>query len=827
VPELLQVSCTDGEFDIDNSTYIAPVIVQDITVTCTATAEDQAGNQGTADLTVTVIAPPDTTNPSVSFDPNQLTLLSGQSGTAILQASDNVGVVSLTTSCSGGGSFSDNVFTAPEVTEDITVTCTATAEDEAGNQGTADLTVMVVAPDAISPVVNFDPNQLTILSGQSDTVILQASDNVGVVSLTTSCSNGGSFSNNVFTAPINTNSQPFNLECTAIAIDAEGNQGSAILSVTVLPDTTAPVISFSVSDITVGSNKTVQVGLDATDDVGVISVTTTCTGGGTYADGTFFAPSVTETTNLTCTATAEDAAGNTADALLNVTVTPAPDSVLISGKITYDLVPLNTVTNGLNYSATAQTAAPGITVEARDANGNILESNVTNSNGFYSLSITPEIDVQIVARAEMLQEASTGAASWDVKVIDNTNNDAIYELTGNLSTSGSSNSTRNLNADSGWGGNSYTGTRAAAPFAMLAPTYTAIQKMIAGDPDAAFPVMKFNWSVNNRAVSGNDSIGDIGTSSYKGNGNVYILGDANSDTDEYDDHVVVHEWGHYFEDQMSRSDSIGGPHSGGQKLDMRVAMGEGFGNALSGMVTDDPFYRDSYGNGQSQGFSINVESNDSTGWYDERTTAGVLYDLYDSFSDGDDTLSLGMGPIYAAFTATSYSNHPAFSSIFSYLAELKSQQTSNATAIEAFAAARGINSTENYGAGEINNGGLASNLPIHKSVDVNGAAVEVCSVNDNGDYNKLGNRAFLKFTATAASHTLTMTKTSGPAGRDPDFVVYKNGDRVQVSQGAGDTSEVLTATLSAGDYVIDAYDYTNVGNQGTSGDSCYNFTITR
>ena len=83
-------------------------------------------------------------------------------------------------------------------------------------------------------------------------------------------------------------------------------------------------------------------------------------------------------------------------------------------------------------------------------------------------------------------------------------------------------------------------------------------------PDAAFPVMKFNWSVNNRAVSGNDSTGDIGTSSYKGNGNVYILGDADSDTDEFDDHVVVHEWGHYFEDQMSRSDSIGGPHSGGK-----------------------------------------------------------------------------------------------------------------------------------------------------------------------------------------------------------------------------------------------------------------------
>ena len=36
----------------------------------------------------------------------------------------------------------------------------------------------------------------------------------------------------------------------------------------------------------------------------------------------------------------------------------------------------------------------------------------------------------------MLQERVRAAASWDVKVIDNTNQDAIYELTGSLSTSG-------------------------------------------------------------------------------------------------------------------------------------------------------------------------------------------------------------------------------------------------------------------------------------------------------------------------------------------------------------------------------------------------------
>ena len=682
------------------------------------------------------------------------------------------------------------------------------------------------APDTQAPSLEFSPSTLTVVSTGTGSSTLSATDNVGITTgPNVSCTNGGDFSNGVFTAP--ETSETLTSECTATASDAAGNEGSATLTVTVEPDTTAPVVSFSVASLTVNSGQTSTVSLTATDDAAVTSLTTSCTNGGSYADGAFTAPTVTTATNLVCTATATDAAGNSATATLSVTVNPPPEDVSISGKITYDLVPLNTSTNGLNYGATSQEAAPGITIEARNASGSVIESTVTDSNGDYSVTVSPNTEIRIVAKAEMLQEASAGSASWDVKVIDNTSQNAIYELTGSLSDSGGSNSTRNLNADSGWGGNSYTGTRAAAPFAMLAPTYVAIQKMVADDSDAAFPVMKYNWSINNRAVSGNDSTGDIGTSSYKGNGNVFILGDADSDTDEYDDHVVVHEWGHYFEDQMSRSDSIGGPHSGGQKLDMRVAMGEGFGNALSGMVTDDPFYRDSSGSGQSQGFSINVESNDSTGWFDERTTAGVLYDLYDSNSDGDDTLSFGMGPIYAAFTASSYSNHPAFSSIFSYLAELKSQQSGDATAIETFAAARGINSTENFGVGETNNAGLASNLPIHKVANVNGSAVEVCSVDDNGDYNKLGNRAFLKFTATTADHTLTMTKTSGPAGRDPDFVVYKNGARIAVSQEAGETLETVTIALSAGDHVIDAYDYTNIGDQGTSGDSCYDFTITR
>jgi hypothetical protein len=254
-------------------------------------------------------------------------------------------------------------------------------------------------------------------------------------------------------------------------------------------------------------------------------------------------------------------------------------------------------------------------------------------------------------------------------------------------------------------------------------------------------------------------------------------------------------------------------------------MGEGFGNALSGIMTDDPFYRDSNNAQQASGFSINVETNRPAGWFDESTVQSVLYDIYDAADD--DTLSLGLAPIYEVFTADAYRQQPVFTTIFSFLSELRSQQAGSAAAIDTFAATRGINSTAADGAGETNDGATASALPVYKDLTVNGAAAEVCSVNDNGEYNKLANRAYLKFTASAGSHTLTMTRSNGAASRDPDFIVYKNGAVVARAESAPAESETTTATLTAGEHVIDAYDFANAGQgQGVAGDACYNFTIT-
>jgi hypothetical protein len=124
------------------------------------------------------------------------------------------------------------------------------------------------------------------------------------------------------------------------------------------------------------------------------------------------------------------------------------------------------------------------------------------------------------------------------------------------------------------------------------------------------------------------TLGEIKTSHYSDN-QLYILGKENVDTDEYDDHVVAHEWGHYFESRFSRSDSLGDDHSIGDKLDPRVAFGEGLGNAISGMVTDDIHYVDTNGNLQGVvGVYMDLSSSSgdtvSVGWFSEDSVQYIL-----------------------------------------------------------------------------------------------------------------------------------------------------------------------------------------------------------
>ena len=96
----------------------------------------------------------------------------------------------------------------------------------------------------------------------------------------------------------------------------------------------------------------------------------------------------------------------------NVFINVASTENSIVGKVTFDLVPFNTVTNGLDYENTVVSPARGIVVEAVDADGNQLESTVTDSDGNFALNANPGAQMRIRVSAQLLQ---TDGANWNVR----------------------------------------------------------------------------------------------------------------------------------------------------------------------------------------------------------------------------------------------------------------------------------------------------------------------------------------------------------------------------------------------------------------------------
>lgn len=87
-----------------------------------------------------------------------------------------------------------------------------------------------------------------------------------------------------------------------------------------------------------------------------------------------------------------------------------------------------------------------------------------------------------------------------------------------------------------------------------------------------------------------------------GTGKLYILGGVNgdvktSDTDHFDDSIILHEYGHFLEDVYGHSESPGGSHTGSFIIDPRLAWSEGWANYFQAAVLTGA---DAYDQSQSE-----------------------------------------------------------------------------------------------------------------------------------------------------------------------------------------------------------------------------------
>ena len=513
------------------------------------------------------------------------------------------------------------------------------------------------------------------------------------------------------------------------------------------------------------------------------------------------------------------------------------DTVTVTGNLSYEFVPPNPVCRGLDFASTVPKPIRGATVQLIDAaTSAVLATSQSDESGdYFFANIDADTMVRLRIRAEL--KKTTGTSRWDVEVRDN------YDLSANPPALGSRPLyvvesddfdtglegvvDKNVTAQTGWDGARYVGDRSAAPFSILDSIYTAMTFIEAVDPNVFFPPLDAFWSVNNTSattsVNGTDN-GELGGSFYSvGADRLFLVGEAASDTDEFDDHVIVHEWGHYFEDNLSRADSIGGPHSIGSLLDPRLAFGEGWATALAGMALGDQLYCDTGpADSDFSRLALGAESGsyDASGWYDEVSVLRFIYDLFDTEDEGGDPGSIGFAAIYAVITGPQVSTD-AFTTIFSFAAELR--QTLD-PAGQALLDAQLIREDmtpgfDIWGVGEANTaGGAADVTPIYTDLTADGSIVPICvnSQFDNGrDGNKLTENRFLRITVPLTDEydvtmaTTTPTPVTPALGdrdqSDPDIYLFKGPQFIDQGISADENIETFrTPVLQAGETYIAA-----------------------
>lgn len=528
----------------------------------------------------------------------------------------------------------------------------------------------------------------------------------------------------------------------------------------------------------------------------------------------------------------------------------------LSGKVNYEFVPPASNCRGLDFASTETRPIRGATVQLIDAaTGNVLDSTVSSDSGDYSFSgVDNNKMVRVSVRAEL--KKTTGTSTWDLEVRDNFIEGAsdsddpapqhlrerpLYVLEGTDFDTGTSSVTRNLTATTGWTGSAYGGPRSAAPFAILDAIYTATKFVESVDPNATFPPLDAFWSVNNTLTDANDiTAGELTASFYIDSlDSLFLVGDAAVDTEEFDDHVIVHEWGHYFEDKFSRSDSPGGAHSIGDRLDPRLAFGEGWATAFAAMALDDPLYCDTGVAGAAAGFGIGAESGsyDARGWYDEISVLRFIYDMFDSTDEGGDSVSIGFAPIYEVMTDPQ-STTEAFTTVFSFATALRQQlNAADQLGLDAQLSREDMtpDGLDIWGTLETNDAnGSPGVLPIYTDITADGAPSQVCvnsrvgnQSDSNRDGNKLAEYRYLRTNISSTSQYRIQLDTVNPPSipppeydcttapdadpnihlhSDPDLVILGNGvPALPFPEGLScePNSEVATTNvLAAGTYVL-------------------------
>ncbi len=278
-------------------------------------------------------------------------------------------------------------------------------------------------------------------------------------------------------------------------------------------------------------------------------------------------------------------------------------SVVVSGNITFEKTIYTRPSTSL-IEVTIQEALYGATVTASEG-GTTLASSETNSTGNYQLSFSYTTNYTISVSA---QNGTTviGAASSGTSV------SSIYSDTIVSAGTSTGNVLQNhlitIANKSGAFNIFQQCERGKRYFATVGSTLANI---------------KCHWPA-------------LGTFFDPTTGVLSFLGvtSSNTDPDEFDDDVILHEFGHYVAENISVDHSEGGQHSIVGNIDMRLAWSEGLATFISCAIRNDPVYIDSTGSKNGSGKTITSNYDNSQPSNASKYTTNevaVTYVLWNAF----------------------------------------------------------------------------------------------------------------------------------------------------------------------------------------------------
>ncbi len=289
--------------------------------------------------------------------------------------------------------------------------------------------------------------------------------------------------------------------------------------------------------------------------------------------------------NLSTSSSSSVASSSIPETAVCTTVTSYSPSITINGSATFDFRQVNTNSGVLSGNPVNAPIAYAEVVVLNSA-GAVVQCSTVDVAGNISLQL-PKVSGSYVLQVKSRSNSSKLVAS----ILKDPTSNLPYILQANFSTA-STDTTVTAPALRASARQSEDSEIKGGAFNILKMLYFANEYLRQNTSAPSFVAAKISayWKAGFNPASYFYGPSAGGLSFYRtGLHELYILGGTNgivnnTDTDHFDNSVVLHEYGHFLEDVYGKSDSPGGSHNGNFIIDPRLAWSEGWANYFQANV---------------------------------------------------------------------------------------------------------------------------------------------------------------------------------------------------------------------------------------------------